>query len=85
MHFILNRKQSLSQTQNQTKRKIKKEIIPGNNRVSCETPIVLDSVQIRMANPTEENFESDVIIAIFPAKSRERRVSEWDHILNKKK
>lgn len=50
--------------------------IPRNNRVSCETPIVLDGMQIGMANPTKKDFERDIIRAIFPAKNTNNAVHD---------
>jgi len=43
------------------------EWVPWNNRVSGETPVVFDSVKIRMANPAKQNLDSDVINTVFPA------------------
>ncbi|WVZ25121.1 hypothetical protein V8G54_003665, partial [Vigna mungo] len=41
--------------------------MPWNDRVSGETPVVFDSVKIRMANPTKQNLDGDIVNAVFPS------------------
>lgn len=42
-------------------------IIPGNKRVTGNTPFIFARMQVRMTNSTVKDFDSDVIIAVFSA------------------